>query len=168
MTRSVEELKKLVQISYKDLRPGQAISVTLEEYKLMQKHNIFNLSTRATTIVDEVPQDWLASDSYQLVGDEESEPELKTNLAEEAAALIYGDREQTHGQPDKNLQTIADFWTTYVKEKEVLTVDDVCNMMNLLKVARSKSNPDHKDNDLDSIGYILLKERIREYRRQEK
>ncbi len=94
-------------------------------------------------------------------------PKAKPNLAEEAIQLIYGDREQTHGRPDLNLQTIADFWTTYIREKEVLTVDDVCNMMNLLKVARSKSNPGNRDNDLDSIGYILLKERISEYRRTE-
>lgn len=156
--------------------------ISIEELELLNKNGYTNLlntkcqlkfDTEEGSIHDiklapdiklkEIPKDWIDSVTSQLLG-----TEVKQSLASEAHDIIYGDREQTYGAPDKNIQCIADFWTAYIKGKEVLTVDDVCNMMNLLKVARSKSNPEHRDNDLDSIGYILLKERIREYRREEK
>lgn len=83
-------------------------------------------------------------------------------IDEEARKLIYGDRESTYGHPAKNLQLIAEFWTSYLKGKEILTCDDVCNMMILMKTARLKSMPDHRDSLVDTIGYTLLKERCRE------
>lgn len=83
-------------------------------------------------------------------------------IDEEARKVIYGDRESTYGHPSKNLQLIAEFWTSYLKGKEVLTCDDVCNMMILMKTARLKNMPDHRDSLVDTIGYTLLKERCRE------
>lgn len=80
----------------------------------------------------------------------------------EARSVIYGDRESTYGHPSKNLQLIADFWTSYLGLKEALTCDDVCNMMILMKTARLKNMPDHRDSLVDTIGYTLLKERCRE------
>lgn len=85
-----------------------------------------------------------------------------TSIDQEARAVIYGDREQTYGHPSKNLQLIADFWTSYLAGKEVLTCDDVCNMMILMKTARLKNMPDHRDSLVDTIGYTLLKERCKE------
>lgn len=83
-------------------------------------------------------------------------------IDEEARKVIYGDRESTYGHPSKNLQLIADFWTSYLALKEALTCDDVCNMMILMKTARLKNMPDHRDSLVDTIGYTLLKERCRE------
>lgn len=83
-------------------------------------------------------------------------------IDEEARKVIYGDRESTYGHPSKNLQLIADFWTSYLGLKETLTYDDVCNMMILMKTARLKNMPDHRDSLVDTIGYTLLKERCRE------
>jgi hypothetical protein len=86
----------------------------------------------------------------------------KLSLETEARNIIHGDREKTHGHPAQNIQLIADFWTSYIRGKEVLTCDDVCNMMILMKTARLKSNPDHRDSKVDTIGYTLLKERCKE------
>lgn len=83
-------------------------------------------------------------------------------IDQEARKVIYGDREQTYGHPSKNLQLIAEFWTSYLKGKEVLTCDDVCNMMILMKTARLKNMPEHRDSLVDTIGYTLLKEICRE------
>lgn len=83
-------------------------------------------------------------------------------IDQEARDVIYGDREQAYGHPAKNLQLIADFWTSYLAGKEVLTCDDVCNMMILIKTARLKNMPEHRDSLVDTIGYTLLKERCRE------
>jgi len=88
-------------------------------------------------------------------------PQQKT-IDQEAREVIYGDREQTYDHPSKNLQLIAEFWTSYLKGKETLTPDDVCNMMILMKTARLKNMPDHRDSLVDTIGYTLLKERCRE------
>ena len=80
----------------------------------------------------------------------------------EARKVVYGDRESTYGHPSKTLQLIADFWTSYLGLKEALTCEDVCNMMILMKTARLKSTPDHRDSLVDTIGYTLLKERCSE------
>lgn len=83
-------------------------------------------------------------------------------LDQEARKVIYGDREQTYGHPSKNLQLIAEFWTSYLGIETPLTCDDVCNMMILMKTARLKNMPEHRDSLVDTIGYTLLKERCRE------
>lgn len=81
-------------------------------------------------------------------------------LAEE---IIYGEREQTYGAPDKNLKVIAEYWTTHLNasygKNLRLTVDDVCGMMMLLKQARLANSPKHVDSLVDLIGYAALKDR---------
>lgn len=99
------------------------------------------------------------------------------NVMTQAEAIIYGDREKTYGHPSLNLYTIAQFWTTYVKRKAAvcraqnlpmmngvpdITIDDVCQMMVLLKTARLLNDPSHHDSQVDQVGYIALQERCRE------
>lgn len=82
---------------------------------------------------------------------------------EQAQAIIYGDREQTYGSPDKNLKVIAQYWTVHLNatygKNLCLTVDDVCGMMVLLKQARLDNSPKHRDSLVDLIGYAALKDR---------
>lgn len=80
------------------------------------------------------------------------------NILDKANEIIYGDREQTYGEPSRNLDTIAELWSTYLDQG--ITAQDVCNMMILLKVARLKNTPDHEDSIIDIAGYAALKERI--------
>lgn len=82
----------------------------------------------------------------------------------EAQQVIYGDREQTYGSPDKNLQLIADLWSAYLEK--TITVDHVCDMMILLKVARLKNQPEHRDSQVDICGYAALKERVQTHRKE--
>ncbi len=79
-------------------------------------------------------------------------------ILEEAHEVIYGDRECTYGDPGKNLRTIASMWSAYL-DKEV-TYRDVCNMMVLMKVARLKNTPDHRDSLVDIAGYTALQDRV--------
>lgn len=88
-----------------------------------------------------------------------------TDILAEASKVIYGDREQTYGDPGKNIRVIADYWTTYLISKgfdflEGLDYDDVCNMMVLLKIARLSNTPMHRDSLVDVCGYLALAERI--------
>jgi len=90
---------------------------------------------------------------------------LTSNILEEAHKVIYGDREQTYGEPSVNLRRIAELWSTYLGidilgSSNGLTPSDVCNMMILLKVARLKNQPEHRDSQVDICGYAALMERI--------
>lgn len=87
---------------------------------------------------------------------------MKTSVLTIANEIIYGDREKTYGAPDKNLQLIADLWGPYLQR--TVTVDDVCNLMILLKVARLRNQPTHKDSQVDICGYAALMERVQQYR----
>lgn len=86
---------------------------------------------------------------------------------QEAEDIIYGDREQTYGNPAKNLEHIADQWALYLSQKHgftgKLSAEDVCWMMADLKKCR-EMNAHKRDNIVDAIGYIGLAMRVREHR----
>ena len=88
------------------------------------------------------------------------------NVLQEAEQIIYGDREQTYGAPGKNLQAIADFWTVHLRHKYnfngEVTMDDVCQMMIQVKMARLINDPTHHDSQVDAAGYIALMQRVQE------
>jgi len=87
-----------------------------------------------------------------------------SNVFDQAKAIVYGDRENTHGDPESNFGIIAEFWTTYLKRKYgvELTIDalDVGNMQTLLKIARLTRNNDHIDSLVDVMGYQGVNYRI--------
>lgn len=80
----------------------------------------------------------------------------RQELLAEASRLITGDRNQTHGEPDENFRTIANYWNLQLdhklKDGEVITASDVAVSMILLKVARMSAKPT-KDHWLDTAGY---------------
>lgn len=92
---------------------------------------------------------------------------LTDNVMTQAQAVIYGDREKTYGRPDINLESIAQLWTVYLQRRAVVTgvsdrvtINDVCQMMVLLKAARLINDPTHHDSMVDQIGYVGLQERV--------
>ena len=82
------------------------------------------------------------------------------SIADKAKEIVYGDRENTYGDPDKNLNVIAGMWSAYTGTE--LSAADVCNMMCMLKIARLKNAPGHDDSLVDLVGYALLQERIKQ------
>jgi hypothetical protein len=87
-----------------------------------------------------------------------------TTILDEAKSIIYGDREETYGRPDKNLNAIAALWTQYLRIDEKIdarpiTANDVCMMMMLLKIAR-QANAFKRDNLVDVCGYAALADRL--------
>lgn len=94
-------------------------------------------------------------------------PKPNKSILDSANEVIYGDREKTYGDPGKNLRVIAEFWETYLQargfwgaDRNQLTAEDVCHMMNLLKTARLANTPGHIDSLVDICGYTALVERI--------
>jgi hypothetical protein len=72
-------------------------------------------------------------------------------VLDEAAEIIYGDGERTHGHPAKNLTVIANMWEQYLYSRGLLNTNseglmpqDVALMMSLLKIAILANRPDHK------------------------
>ena len=86
-----------------------------------------------------------------------------TTVLQEAQDIIYGDREQTYGHPNKNLNAIAGLWTEYLnaagKTAFPISAQDVCMMMILMKVAR-QVNAFKRDNLVDICGYAALNDRL--------
>lgn len=80
------------------------------------------------------------------------------NILDEANSIIYGDREKTYGNPAKNLNNIANFWSVYLDVE--ISAQDVAQMMVLLKLARLMNTPNHRDSLVDAVGYLALVERI--------
>lgn len=78
-------------------------------------------------------------------------------LLDEARDIVYGDREETHGEPSKNLAAIASMWTPIFGVD--VTPEQVCLAMIALKVARAVNNPRHHDHWTDIVGYVALAER---------
>lgn len=72
----------------------------------------------------------------------------------EAARCVCTDREETYGQPEDNFQIIADLWTDYLGEPDlVIEAKDVASMMMLLKIARVRTGKHKDDNFIDIAGY---------------
>lgn len=104
------------------------------------------------------PGQEVTHDDFIIVDKVEILDQKRTNIADKAKEIIYGDREKTYGEPEKNIKTIAKFWSTFLDQE--ITPEDVCDMMCLLKIARLRSNPVHEDSMIDLVGYTLLKEII--------
>lgn len=88
-----------------------------------------------------------------------------SSILEEANEIIWGDREQTYGEPDVNLRRIAALWNAHLAARYsdgiiIIDAEDVCWMMVDLKKARQMNAP-KRDNLVDAAGYIGLIERIK-------
>jgi hypothetical protein len=75
----------------------------------------------------------------------------RAEILDTAKSYVTKDRAADHGDMEDNFATIAAFWSTYLKVE--VKAHDVAAMMQLLKIARIKSNPAHLDNWVDSAGY---------------
>ena len=87
--------------------------------------------------------------------------EKTLSVLQEAHKVIYGDREQTYGHPDKNLKTISKMWNAYITAvgQRELNAKDVAILMILLKTARLANDPNNRDSVVDICGYAALIER---------
>lgn len=86
------------------------------------------------------------------------------NILNEAKDIIYGEREETYGDPGKNIRAIAAYWTVHMQHKYgvdvVIDENDVCQMMISVKQARLLHKPSHRDSQVDTAGYQALMNRI--------
>lgn len=68
-----------------------------------------------------------------------------------AATYVSKDRIGVHGEPEDSFGNIAQLWSAYLGVP--VSPSQVCVMMILLKIARTKNNPANFDNWIDIAGY---------------
>lgn len=88
------------------------------------------------------------------------------SLLSDAAAIVGGDRNKTHGKPERSFETIAAYWTVYLDNRldrdAPLRGSDVAGMMELLKLARDQQHvAAFRDHALDGAGYAAIRGELR-------
>lgn len=81
-----------------------------------------------------------------------AEPRGRADILAEAAEIITRDRNATHGEPEDSFGLIAALWSAYLGQ--TIQPHEVATLMELLKIARRKGNPDNRDNWVDAAGYV--------------
>lgn len=75
----------------------------------------------------------------------------RSSLLNEANKIVNGARADAYGGVEDNFNNIAVLWKAY---KGVdFTPVDIAIMMTLMKVARLKNSPNHRDSWVDIAGY---------------
>ena len=81
-----------------------------------------------------------------------------SEICETAAGLVGGDRQETHGDKERNHANIAGLWNAYLAIRREpatpLTALDVAHMMCLLKLARTQAGAHNDDDYVDGAGYF--------------
>lgn len=81
---------------------------------------------------------------------------VQSNLLNEIAEIVSGERNRNYGPPKVNLdERTAELWNAYLGMIPYPALDgvDVCNLMILLKMARTMEDRHVKDNYADMAGY---------------
>ncbi len=82
-----------------------------------------------------------------------------SDILTEAATIVAGDRNATHGDTERSFQVIAALWNAYLagrKDAGDITPADVASMMVLLKLARSIQGQAVRDHFVDAAGYAAI------------
>ena len=75
----------------------------------------------------------------------------RSEILAAAAQAVTQDRNATHGEPENSFGLIAAYWSAHLDRP--ISSSDVAVMMNLLKLARIKTSPEHADHWIDIAGY---------------
>lgn len=88
---------------------------------------------------------------------------IDETIDEEARRIVYGDREQTYDDPNRNFRKLAHMWQgvldTKLAPEQIITANDVALMLVCLKISRESFQP-NRENRVDGIGYLLCLDRI--------
>lgn len=75
----------------------------------------------------------------------------RASVLNEANRIVNGERANVYGGPEDSFKTIGDLWQAYAGV--AFSPADVAIMLGLLKVARLKTSPNHRDSWVDLAGY---------------
>jgi len=77
---------------------------------------------------------------------------IRGSVLIEAKELTEGDRTRQYGSPEPMFKRIASLWSGYLGAD--ITSTDATVMMSLMKAARLKENPTHRDSAVDGAAYL--------------
>lgn len=88
-------------------------------------------------------------------------------ILREAAGIVDGARNQTHGDKERSFIAIAKTWDAYLASRRagregVVTAADVAAMMVMLKLMRSEHGQHVEDHGVDAAGYSAIWGELRE------
>lgn len=78
----------------------------------------------------------------------------RAEILAEASRIVTTDRNNQYGEPQELFGLIAAFWTAHLDHP--VSAHDVAVMMGLMKCARMRANPAHRDNAVDACGYLAI------------
>ena len=85
---------------------------------------------------------------------------LAGSILREAADIVEGARNATHGEKERSFQGIADLWNAYLGVRRnpnaSLSGHDVAVLMVLMKIARSEQGQAIRDHYVDAAGYAAI------------
>ena len=83
---------------------------------------------------------------------------VSASILREAATLVEGDRNATHGDKRESFAAIAGLWNAYMAARGggLFEGKDVACMMTLLKIARSLQGRPIRDHYVDAAGYMAI------------
>lgn len=76
---------------------------------------------------------------------------IRASVLLEAIKIVTQDRNNTYGGPEDSFKTIANLWSAYTGH--TYSTGDVAIFLSLLKIARLKNSPYHRDSWVDLAGY---------------
>tara|TARA_R100000234_G_scaffold31770_1_gene18691 strand:+ start:309 stop:602 length:294 start_codon:yes stop_codon:yes gene_type:complete len=83
-----------------------------------------------------------------------SEPNLRTQILNEASDLINGDRQEQYGPPSENFKCLANIWNA--GEDQNVEPWQAALKLAEMKIARLKGPKPSWDSFRDGIGYLAL------------
>lgn len=85
---------------------------------------------------------------------------VASDILQEAARIVAGARNTTHGEKERSFQAIADCWNTYLASRKGnpsgVSAVDVAWMMTILKIVRSQQGEFVRDHAVDAAGYAAI------------
>lgn len=83
-----------------------------------------------------------------------------SDMLTEAAKIVGGDRNNTHGDKEDSFAAIARLWNAYFDSRRerdpLVSAYDVAQMMVLLKMARAEWGTPVRDHFVDQAGYAAI------------
>ena len=85
---------------------------------------------------------------------------ISADILNEAAGIVAGARNDTHGDKERSFEAIAAMWTAYLDARRdphgPVRSHDVANMMVLMKQQRAEWGSATRDHFVDQAGYAAI------------
>ena len=84
---------------------------------------------------------------------------LSSDMLGEAARIVAGDRNTTHGDMEASFAALAGMWNAYLSARKIsgpINAVDAAQMMVLLKMVRTVQGKAVRDHFVDQCGYAAI------------